>query len=29
LDNKYLFTYQFEPLQKVHQIGVSKKIFWG
>jgi hypothetical protein len=27
LDNKYLFTYQFEPLQKVHQIGVSKKIF--
>ncbi len=27
LDNKYLFTYQFQPLQKVHQIGVSKKIF--
>lgn len=27
LDNKYLFSYQFEPLQKVHQIGVSKKIF--
>jgi hypothetical protein len=27
LDNKYLFTYQFEPLQKVHQIGVAKKIF--
>jgi hypothetical protein len=27
LDNKYLFTYQFQPLQGVHQIGVSKKIF--
>jgi hypothetical protein len=27
LDNKYLFTYQFQPLQKVHQIGVSKKLF--
>jgi hypothetical protein len=27
LDNKYLFSYQFEPLQKVHQIGVAKKIF--
>jgi hypothetical protein len=27
LDNKYLFQYQFQPLQKVHQIGVSKKLF--
>jgi hypothetical protein len=27
LDNKYLFSYQFEPLQKVHQIGVAKKLF--
>jgi len=27
LDNKYLFQYQFEPLQGVHQIGVAKKIF--
>jgi hypothetical protein len=27
LDNKYLFQYQFQPLQRVHQIGVAKKIF--
>lgn len=27
LDNKYLFTYQFQPLQKIHQIGVAKKLF--
>ena len=27
LDNKYLFQYQFEPLQRVHQIGVAKKLF--
>ena len=27
LDNKYLFSYQFEPLQKVHQFSVAKKIF--
>jgi hypothetical protein len=27
LDNKYLFQYQYQPLQKVHQIGVSKKLF--
>lgn len=27
LDNKYLFEYQFHPLQKTHQIGVSKKLF--
>jgi hypothetical protein len=27
LDNKYLFSYQYQPLQKVHQIGVAKKLF--
>ena len=27
LDNKYLFQYQFQPLQNVHQIGVAKKLF--
>ena len=27
LDNKYLFSYQFEPLQGVHQVGISKKLF--
>jgi len=27
LDNKYLFTYQYQPFQKVHQIGISKKLF--
>ena len=27
LDNKYLFQYQFQPLQKVHQISVAKKLF--
>ena len=27
VDDKYLFTYQFQPLQRVHQIGVSKKLF--
>lgn len=27
LDNKYLFQYQYQPIQKVHQIGVSKKLF--
>lgn len=27
LDNKYLFEYQYQPLQKVHQIGVSKNLF--
>ena len=27
VDNKYIFQYQFQPLQKVHQIGVSKKLF--
>lgn len=27
VDDKYLFSYQFQPLQRVHQIGVSKKLF--
>lgn len=27
LDNKYSFEYQYQPMQRVHQIGVSKKIF--
>jgi len=27
LDNKYLFQYQFQPLEGVHQISVSKKLF--
>lgn len=27
LDNKYSFEYQYQPLERVHQIGVSKKIF--
>ncbi len=27
LDNKYLFSYQFQPLHGVHQIGVAKKLF--
>ena len=27
LDNKYLFSYQFQPLQSVHQISVAKKLF--
>ena len=27
LDNKYLFQYQYQPLQKIHQIGVAKKLF--
>jgi hypothetical protein len=27
LDNKYLFEYQYQPLEKIHQIGVSKKLF--
>lgn len=27
LDNKYLFEYQYQPLQKIHQIGISKKLF--
>jgi hypothetical protein len=27
LDNKYLFQYQYQPFEGVHQIGVSKKLF--
>lgn len=27
LDNKYLFQYQYNPFEKVHQIGVTKKLF--
>jgi hypothetical protein len=27
LDNKYLFQYQYQPLQKIHSLGVSKKLF--
>jgi hypothetical protein len=27
LDNKYLFSYQIEPFQKIHTLSVSKKLF--
>jgi hypothetical protein len=27
LDNKYLFQYHYQPMEKIHQIGVSKKLF--
>jgi hypothetical protein len=27
VDNKYIFQYQYQPMQRVHQIGVSKKLF--
>ena len=27
LDNKYLFEYQYQPMQKIHQIGLAKKLF--
>jgi hypothetical protein len=27
LDNKYLFQYQYQPMEKLHQIGVAKKLF--
>ena len=27
LDNKYLFQYQYQPFERVHQIGISKKLF--
>jgi hypothetical protein len=27
LDNKYLFQYQYQPFQKIHTLGVSKKLF--
>jgi hypothetical protein len=26
VDDKYIFQYQYQPLQKIHQIGVSKKL---
>ena len=27
LDNKYLFGYQYQPLEKLHTLSVSKKLF--
>jgi multisubunit Na+/H+ antiporter MnhF subunit len=27
LDNKYLFEYQYQPVTKVHSLGISKKLF--
>ena len=27
LDNKYLFEYQYQPVTKIHSLGVSKKLF--
>ena len=27
LDNKYLFGYQYQPLEKIHTLSVSKKLF--
>ena len=27
LDNKYLFSYQFQPVTKTHSLGLSKKLF--
>jgi hypothetical protein len=27
LDNKYLFEYQYQPMTKVHSLGISKKMF--
>jgi hypothetical protein len=27
LDNKYLFSYQYQPLEKLHTLSVSQKIF--
>ena len=27
VDDKYLFSYQFQPLTRIHTIGVSKKLF--
>ena len=27
LDNKYLFEYQYSPMDGVHHVGVSKKLF--
>jgi hypothetical protein len=27
LDNKYIFEYQYQPVTKIHSLGVSKKLF--
>ena len=27
MDNKYIFQYQFQPLEKLHTLSVSKKLF--
>jgi hypothetical protein len=27
LDNKYLFQYGYQPVTKVHSLGISKKLF--
>jgi hypothetical protein len=27
LDNKYIFEYQYQPVTKVHSLGISKKLF--
>jgi hypothetical protein len=27
LDNKYLFSYQYQPLEKLHTLSVNKKLF--
>jgi hypothetical protein len=27
LDNKYMFQYQYQPVTKIHTLGVSKKLF--
>jgi hypothetical protein len=27
VDDKYLFSYQFQPVTRIHTIGVSKKLF--
>jgi hypothetical protein len=27
LDNKYLFQYQYQPVTKIHTLGISKKLF--
>jgi hypothetical protein len=27
LDNKYMFEYQYQPVTKIHSLGISKKLF--
>jgi hypothetical protein len=27
IDNKYLFQYQYQPVTKIHSLGISKKLF--